>query len=115
MNDHLLKLEDVIEQLRLDLKVLEQEAEGNQESLRFAVEEVELEFQVGVTKAAGGSGKVSVWVVELGGEGSWSKAQTQTVRMKLRPRKMGAATPVAQVQPPAPGAISQDDELLISR
>lgn len=80
------RLEDVVDQLRLELKVLQNKALSDEEALVFEVIEAELEFQVVVTKGAEGGAKVNVWVAELGGAGNWSRENTQALRLKLRPR-----------------------------
>lgn len=55
------------------------------EQLRFEVGEVTLEFQVNLERSAQGSGKVSVWVIEVGTEGAITSGTTHTVRIPLKP------------------------------
>jgi hypothetical protein len=81
----LIRLEEVVDTLRTELKALQWKAGHDGESLRFSVEEVEPEFQLVVTKGAEGEGKVNVYVAELGGKGIWSKENTQAIRLKLKP------------------------------
>lgn len=117
----LLTLEAVVDQLRIELKAMQRKAEQEGEGLRFAVESAQVELQVVVTKAVGGSGEVEIKVpafggFKLGGEGSYEKASVQTLRLTLRPRDMAKGA-VAQAQEEAPATAGQasPDEVLISR
>lgn len=96
----LINLEEVIDQLRLELKNLQKKSEEDGQDLRFAVESAELEFQVLVKKEGKVNSKISFWVMEAGGEGSYSKEETQTVRLKLKPQQVDPKTgkPVGSVQ-----------------
>lgn len=107
-------LRKVVDQLREELFALTETVSG--EDLRFAVESVEVELHVGVAKEGGGSGKVSFWVVEIGGEAKYATEQTQTIKLTLKPRRKDvsvvAATPAATA--PTTGA-SEPEEILIRR
>lgn len=83
-----IELRNVIDQLREELVGLTETVKG--EDLRFAVESVEVELHVGVTKEGTAGAKVSFWVLELGAEGKYGTALTQTIRLTLKPRLKGA-------------------------
>lgn len=72
-----------IEALRRELVAAVQE--GKDEEVRFALGEIELEFQVEVSHEAGAEAGVKFWVVSLGGKGSRTAGQTHTVKLSLSP------------------------------
>jgi hypothetical protein len=74
-------LADTIEALREELAEAAKKAVDA--DIRFPVDSIEVEFQVGVTRTGQGSGKVSFWVIELGGGGSYSTQALQTVTVTL--------------------------------
>ncbi len=76
-------LAEVVRALRAELETAIKEGAG--ETLRFDATGLELEFQVGVTKAADGKAGVRFWVLELGGGASYSSETIQTVRLSLQP------------------------------
>ncbi|MCB9759504.1 MAG: hypothetical protein H6739_06660 [Alphaproteobacteria bacterium] len=105
ISEQLIKLEDVVDQLRLELKLLQKKAAEDQEELRFLINEVEIELQVVVTKTVVGEAgvKVGFWtVVEAGAKasGGWEKANTQTLRLKLKPVQV----------PPGTGTTNEDGD-----
>jgi Trypsin-co-occurring domain 2 len=51
--------------------------EGKNQDIQFPLCQIDLEFQVGVTSDAHGSGKLRFWVLELGADTGYA---TQTVR-----------------------------------
>ncbi len=85
-------LTDVIRQLRRDLLSAMQAGEG--ESLRFEVQDLEVEMQVVVTR--GGSGEVSggggvkLWVLDAKAgsklAGKYEASRLQKVKLRLRPK-----------------------------
>ena len=81
-------LTEVLDQLRDELHALTLSA--NDKDVRFALETIEVELHIGVTKQGTTGGKASFWVLELGAEGSYAKERTQTVKLTLRPRLEGA-------------------------
>lgn len=93
-----IELRKVIDQLREELFTLTETVGG--EDLRFAVESVEVELHVGVTKEVEGGAKAKFWVLELGAEGKYGTERTQTIKLKLSPRIKG---------------VKKDAELLIRR
>ncbi len=62
--------------------------------LRFEVGQVQVEFNVGVTREAGGQGKAKFWVLELGGEGTYRKEEIQRVTLTLEAPVNRAGRPV---------------------
>lgn len=83
-----IELRQVIDQLREELFSLTQTAGG--EDLRFAIESVDVELHVGVTKEVGAEAKAKFWVLEVGGEGKFATERTQTIKLSLKPRLKGA-------------------------
>jgi hypothetical protein len=83
-----IELRSVIDQLREELYALTETVGG--EDLRFAVENVEVELHVGVTKEGKAGAKAKFWVLEVGAEGKYGTVQTQTIKLKLKPRLKGA-------------------------
>jgi hypothetical protein len=55
------------------------------EDIRFPVDNVTLEFQVGVTRDAHAEGKLKVWVLELGARGGYEAESVQKVVLTLGP------------------------------
>jgi hypothetical protein len=82
------ELRTVIEKLREELSALTEKVDG--EDLRFAVEAVDVELHVGVTKEGTAGAKAKFWVLELGGEGKYGMERTQTIKLSLKPRLKGA-------------------------
>jgi hypothetical protein len=76
-------LKEAIEALRAELS--ESIQASVDKSLRFEVEQINLEFQVEVEKSAEAAGGVSFWVVNIGGGGSLSSTKTHTVNMQMKP------------------------------
>lgn len=79
-----INLSDVVEQLRTDLLVAKREGEGSE--LRFALDSVEIELRVAVTKDIEGGAKAKFWVIEAGGKGKFGDSKTQTIRLKMTPK-----------------------------
>lgn len=88
MSDGKIGLGVVIDQLRKELA--EQVLTSKNEELQFAVKSIDMEFQVGVTWEAGGSGKLSFHVLELGAEGKYARESVQTIKLTVEPREKGA-------------------------
>lgn len=87
MNDGI-ELGKVIEQLRAEIFALTETAGG--EELRFAIESIEVELHVGVTKAADAGVKAKFWVLEAGTAAKYGTDRTQTIKLKLKPNIKGA-------------------------
>ena len=87
MNDGI-ELGKVVEQLRTELLDLTQTVGG--EELRFAVEGIEVELRVGVTKGGSAGTKAKFWVHEAGGEAKYGTDRTQTIKLRLKPNLKGA-------------------------
>jgi hypothetical protein len=69
-----------------------------------------MEFQVGVTRTREGKGGLKFWVLELGGAGSRSAAETQTVTPRLRPVLAdGRPVEIARPQEESPLAGNQGE------
>jgi Trypsin-co-occurring domain 2 len=94
MADQLIPLKDVVQALRAEVaKAMEA---GAQEALKFALDSVDLEFSVVVTKEGGVNGKISFHVLgigaEVGGDGKYSQERTQKVSLKLTPKMLDPNT-----------------------
>lgn len=76
-------LSRAIQALRRELVAAVQE--GEDQEVRFALGPIELEFQVELSREAGGEAGIKFWVVSLGGKGSRTSGTTHTVRLSLSP------------------------------
>jgi hypothetical protein len=95
-------LSEMVEALRTELLVAKQEGEGSR--IRFAVESVDLELKVGVTKSREGSAGIKFWVVQLGGKATGAREDVHTFRIKLKPSTPeGAPYEVSGTEPRLPG------------
>ncbi|MFB4309210.1 trypco2 family protein [Actinomadura sp. GTD37] len=87
-----LGLAESIAALRAEL--MEALEAGKDAEFGFGVGQIQLEFHVGVTRQAGASGKAKVWVLELGGDGSYRKEEIQRVTVTLEPPLDDAGRPI---------------------
>jgi Trypsin-co-occurring domain 2 len=72
---------ETVDALRIELgRAVEAAAEAD---FQFPVTGVQMEFHVGVTKTGEGTAGVKLWVVELGGSGSYAREEIQTVTVTL--------------------------------
>jgi hypothetical protein len=76
-----LELAETVEALRAELA--QAAATGAGAGFQFPVAGVQLEFDVGVTKAGEGRAGVKFYVVELGAGGSYAREEIQTVTVTL--------------------------------
>ncbi len=74
----------VVDQLREELVALTRTVKGEQ--LQFVVESIELELKVGVSRTGGGDAKAKFWVLEVGAKGERKTDETQTIKLKLKPK-----------------------------
>lgn len=74
-----IELSEVLGQLRKELLTAQSKIQGS--DLKFEVIDIEVELQVVTTKSGGGGVK---FIVEAAG--NMSKAQTQKLKFKLRPK-----------------------------
>jgi hypothetical protein len=74
-------LVEAIASLRAELADAVEEA-GN-EDIKFPVAQIDLEFQVGVTRDVHGSGKLKFWVLELGASGGYEAETIQKITIGL--------------------------------
>jgi NTP-dependent ternary system trypsin peptidase co-occuring protein len=58
---------------------------GKDEPLQFRLGPIELEFQLEVSKRAGGEVGIKFWVVSLGGKAEASRAGTHHIKLSLQP------------------------------
>jgi Trypsin-co-occurring domain 2 len=96
----MIELSQVIRDLRAEL--VEAMKVGQGETLQFALGPIEVELSVAVEKKGGAGVKVRFWVVEAGGEGGLSKADTQRIKLVLHPQLAGAqgSVKIADEAPP---------------
>ncbi|ROO87359.1 hypothetical protein EDD29_4960 [Actinocorallia herbida] len=76
-----LGLVEVIEKVREELRAAA--LAGADADIRFPVEQVTLEFQVGIKKIGEGTGKVKIWVIETGATGKIEHDKVQKVTVVL--------------------------------
>jgi hypothetical protein len=51
--------------------------------IQFPVDGVDLEFHVAVTRTAGATGAIRIWVIELAGQGSYEAQTVHKVKVSL--------------------------------
>jgi Trypsin-co-occurring domain 2 len=78
-----IQLKEAIAALREELT--ESILASQSESLRFAVGEITLEFEIEIEKSMDGKGGIKFWVVELGGGGASKDKATHKVTIPLKP------------------------------
>ncbi|HJP64977.1 MAG TPA: trypco2 family protein [Actinomycetota bacterium] len=76
-------LAEAIRTLRAELAASQDE--GSDNSVRFNVGPVELEFQVELSREAGVEGGVQFWVVSIGGKGSVASTTSHRLKLSLEP------------------------------
>jgi hypothetical protein len=78
--------------------------EGQDQQVRFALGDIELEFQVEIAREGRAKAGIAFWVLSLGAEGSRSTGRTHTVRLSLTPvaaSETGAKGPLIVGSPQA--------------
>lgn len=88
-----IELSEVVKNLRQELRRAVSAGDG--QDLKFEVEDLELELQVGVEKAVGGEGSagggLKFWVFETNASGkasaSYASSHLQKIKLKLRPHR----------------------------
>ena len=87
MPDKMLPLGDVIRSLRAEIQAAAKANEN--ESLKFKLGPIELEFQVVATKEAGADAKISFHIfssgADIGGNAKGSDQRTQRIKLVLTP------------------------------
>ncbi len=76
-------LADAVDALRAELS--EAMARARDQEIQFPVGEIQVEFQIGVTREAEGKAGLKVWVLELGGGGSYTRESVQKITVSLEP------------------------------
>jgi Trypsin-co-occurring domain 2 len=76
-------LAEAIDALHAELSEAVARASGM--DIQFPVGSVQLEFQLGVTRTAEGTGNIKFWVLELGGSGAYASESIQKVVINLEP------------------------------
>ena len=69
-------------------------ANGAGADIQFPVGEITLDFQVGLTKSTDGSGKINLYVLELGGRREYAHDTIQTVTVVLGPPVDASGDPI---------------------
>ena len=89
MSDEPIGLAEAIGRVRTELVQARREGEGRE--LRFRLGEVQLQFEVALTREGAGEAGINVWVISVGAKGSVTSAQTHTVTVSLVPQaKVGS-------------------------
>jgi hypothetical protein len=92
-----IELAETLEALRASLASAVSAAAG--ESIEFPVAQVQLEFQVGVTKTRDGKVGVRFWVLELGAGGAHAAESLQKVTITLDPPVDREGRPIRVTRP----------------
>ncbi|GAB3660479.1 hypothetical protein GCM10027589_22200 [Actinocorallia lasiicapitis] len=87
-----LGLVEAIEQVREELR--QAMVAGAGADIQFPIDQVTLEFQVGIKKIGEGSGKVKVWVLEAGVSGKIEHDAVQKVTVVLQAPVDSSGRPV---------------------
>ncbi len=90
---HTYPLAEALATLRTELKAAMKAAQDDPD-LKLDVDEAEVVLNVAFTRETGGSGKLTAWVIELGGSAKASVVDTHTFRIRMTPRS-GAGGRVA--------------------
>jgi hypothetical protein len=87
-----IELDKVIDAVRTQLAdVASRAADAD---VRFPVQGVDLEFQVGVTMSADAKGGVKFWVLDIGAGAHYESRSVQTVRVRLGEPETRDGTPL---------------------
>jgi hypothetical protein len=76
-------LAEAVASLRAELAEAVEQGKG--QDIKFPVAEINLEFQVGVTRDVRGGGKLRFWVLELGADAGYGTETIQKVTIALGP------------------------------
>lgn len=76
-------LRQMIQNLRAELNAAMQD--GEEQDLRFKLEDVELELKVCTSLEAGANGGVKFWVLNFGANAKAKSEDVHTVKLKLKP------------------------------
>jgi Tfp pilus assembly PilM family ATPase len=85
-------LPETIEALRAELR--EAIRQGQDEAIQFPVAEVQLEFQVSVSREGSTDGKLKVWVVELSAAGAYTRESLHKITLTLDPPVDASGHPI---------------------
>ena len=78
-----IELSEMLGQLREELLKARGQSEGSE--LRFLIEDIEIELQVVTTKGGKFGNGVKFWVFNADAEANASRANTQKLKLKLKP------------------------------
>ncbi|WP_432923026.1 trypco2 family protein [Microbispora sp. CA-135349] len=78
-----LELSATIAAIRTELLAAMEDSDNS--GIHFPLGPIQLEFQVGVTRAADGKAGVRLWVIEFGSGGSVSRQDVQKITVTLEP------------------------------
>lgn len=84
MENNSLNLYELITAIKEELEQLDTDRRNSGKQALLQLEEVTLELNFVVTNQKKGDGKINIWVVTIGGEGSLEQQQTQKICLKLK-------------------------------
>ncbi|MER5351935.1 trypco2 family protein [Kitasatospora sp. NPDC002551] len=87
----MIELSDVIHDLRGQLEKAMADAVGR--TIAFELGDIELEVAVAVERSGQAGAKVRFWVVEMGGDASRTRTDTQHIKLTLHPRVAATGRP----------------------
>jgi hypothetical protein len=102
-DEHGVPLAAMIRQLRTELTAAITAAEGKE--LQFALGDVELELEVGVSNEGTADAGVRLWVLTLGGNGTHRAEHVQRVKVILTPLRNGGSGDPKDVRVAAQGPL----------
>jgi hypothetical protein len=88
VSDEPIGLAEAIRKVRAELAVARRD--GEHDELRFRLGEVQLQFEVQLTREGGGEAGVKLWVVSVGAKASVTSGQTHTVTVAMVPQTVEA-------------------------
>jgi hypothetical protein len=104
-----IELVDAVRQLRSELE--RAMVEGTDQAIQFETIDLQMEFQVGITRTAEGTAGLKLYVLELGAKGAYASECIQKVQLSLRPTLSdGRPVKIAEATDVSPLAAETADE-----
>jgi Trypsin-co-occurring domain 2 len=99
LSDDWVGLADAVRALRSELTAAVKA--GQNETIRFELGTVEMEFLVEIRKEGEGQLGLQFGVISVGGKGAVSSGNTHRLKLELSPRVKGRAPEILDIEPPA--------------
>jgi hypothetical protein len=99
-HDHRIELADAVEAIRSQL--VDAAARGANSDIAFEVGDIQLEFEVQLSRDGTTKGGVKAWVLAAGYESARGRTETQRVSVTLSPKHRGTNERIAVKNPDLP-------------